>query len=176
MCHKLVVQSQSLMCHKRVVPSHGLICDKARYVICHMVRFRVRIQLETCWTLCVLGMWHNGPCDITGSNLWHMEHGDYRHCDITGMLHIGPCPFKDPGFHVRGQWIIETLKHPAGTIGRVARFCCSSFSRWKATQISRGSNPKGTIQLYNRLNREINDLVLNAHPTAKVTFRRNTID
>ena len=33
------------------------------------------------------------PCDSTAvSLLWHIEHGAYWHCGISGMLHIGPYP------------------------------------------------------------------------------------
>ena len=35
---------------------------------------------------------------------------------------------KDPVVHVRVQWIMETLKHPACTVSRVARLCRSWLS------------------------------------------------
>ena len=54
---------------------------------------------------------------------------------------------KDPVVHVRVRWIMETLKHPACTVGWVARFCHSWLSPGKATRISHGRNPIGTIQL-----------------------------
>ena len=54
---------------------------------------------------------------------------------------------KDPVVHVRVRWIIETLKHPALTVGWVARLCRSWLSPGKATRISHGRNPNGTIQL-----------------------------
>ena len=49
---------------------------------------------------------------------------------------------KDPVVHVRVWWITETLKHPACTGGWVA-----GFPPGKATRISHGRNPYGTIQL-----------------------------
>ena len=54
---------------------------------------------------------------------------------------------KDPVVHVRVRWIMGTLKYPACTLGWVARLCCSSLSPGKATQISHGRSPIGTIQL-----------------------------
>ena len=54
---------------------------------------------------------------------------------------------KDPIVHVRVRWIMETLKHPACTLGWVARVCRSWFSPRKATRISHRRNPNGTIQL-----------------------------
>ena len=54
---------------------------------------------------------------------------------------------KDPVVQVKVQWIMETLKHLASTVGWVARLCCSWLSPGKATQISHGRNPMGTIKL-----------------------------
>ena len=56
--------------------------------------------------------------------------------------------FKDLVVHVRVRWIMETLKHPACTVGWVARLCRSWLSRGKATRISHGRNPIETIQLW----------------------------
>ena len=54
---------------------------------------------------------------------------------------------KDPVVHVRLRWIMETLKHPACTVGWVARLCRSWLSLGKATRIFHGRNSIGTIQL-----------------------------
>ena len=54
---------------------------------------------------------------------------------------------KDPVIHVRVRWIMETLQHPACTVGWVVRLCNSWLSPGKATRISHGRNPTGTIQL-----------------------------
>ena len=54
---------------------------------------------------------------------------------------------KDSVVHVRVCWIMETLKHPACTLGWVAWLCCSWLSPWKATWMSHGRNSIGTIQL-----------------------------
>ena len=54
---------------------------------------------------------------------------------------------KDPEVHVRVWWIMETLKHPACTVGWVAPLCRTWLSPRKATRISHGRNPIGTIQL-----------------------------
>ena len=43
--------------------------------------------------------------------------------------------FKDPVVHVRVRWIMEMLKHPACTIGWVARLSHNWLSPGKATQI-----------------------------------------
>ena len=45
---------------------------------------------------------------------------------------------KDPVVPVRVRWIIETLKHPACTVGWVARLCRSWLSLEKATRIYHG--------------------------------------
>ena len=52
----------------------------------------------------------------------------------------------DPKVHIRVRWIMETLKHPACTVGWVARLCRSWLSPGKATRISHGRNPNGTMQ------------------------------
>ena len=54
---------------------------------------------------------------------------------------------KDPVVHVWVWWIMETLKHPACTVGWVAWLCRSWLSPGKATWISHEKNPIGTIQL-----------------------------
>ena len=51
---------------------------------------------------------------------------------------------KDPIVHVRIRWIMETLKHPARTVGSVARLCRSWLCPGKATH---RRNPIRTIQL-----------------------------
>ena len=48
---------------------------------------------------------------------------------------------EDPVVHVRVRWIMETMKHPACTVGWVARLCRSWLSTGKATRISYGRNP-----------------------------------
>ena len=50
---------------------------------------------------------------------------------------------KDPVVHVRVRWTTETLKHPAYTVGWVARLCRSWLSSRKATRISHGRNSTG---------------------------------
>ena len=42
---------------------------------------------------------------------------------------------------------METLKHPACTVGRVARFCRRWLSPGKLTRVSDSRNPNGTIQV-----------------------------
>ena len=55
---------------------------------------------------------------------------------------------KDPVVYVRVPWIMETLKHPACTVGWVARLCRSWLSPGKkASRISRGRKSIRTIQL-----------------------------
>ena len=61
---------------------------------------------------------------------------------FTSVAHV-----KDPVVHVGVRWIMETLKHPACTIGLIARLCRSWLSLGKAIRISYGRNPNGTIQL-----------------------------
>ena len=60
-----------------------------------------------------------------------------------------PCTLhvKDPTVYVRVRWTMETLKHPACTLGWVARLCRSWLSLGRATKISYWRNPIRTIQL-----------------------------
>ena len=53
---------------------------------------------------------------------------------------------KGPVVHVRVQWIMETLKHSACSVGWAAWLCHSWLSLGKATWIFHGWNPNGTIQ------------------------------
>ena len=53
---------------------------------------------------------------------------------------------KDPVVHVRVGWIMETLKHPAYSVGWVARLCRSWLSPGKASRNSHGRSPIGIIQ------------------------------
>ena len=66
-------------------------------------------------------------------------------CRLSYGVRTPPCAItcinicaqvKDPVVHVRVRWITKTLKHPACTLGWLARFCRSWLS-----------NPNGTIQL-----------------------------
>ena len=50
---------------------------------------------------------------------------------------------KDPVFHVRVRWIMETLKHPACTLGWVARLCRSWLSRGRQPEFPLGDIPLG---------------------------------
>ena len=75
-------------------------------------------------------------------------------CRLSYGVRTHPCAYinicthiKDPVVHVRVQWIMEILKHPACTVGLVARLCHSWLFPGKATQISHGRNLIGTIQL-----------------------------
>ena len=54
---------------------------------------------------------------------------------------------RDPVVHVRVQWIMETLKHPAYIVVWAVWLRRSWISLGKATWISYGRNPIGTIQL-----------------------------
>ena len=56
------------------------------------------------------------------------------HTSLRIIARINICVhIKDPVVHVRVRRIIETLKHPACTVGWVARLCCSWLSPGKAT-------------------------------------------
>ena len=50
-----------------------------------------------------------------------------------------------PVVHVRVRWIMEILKHPACTVGWVARLCYSWLSP-RTIRVSYGRSPNGTIQ------------------------------
>ena len=75
-------------------------------------------------------------------------------CRLSYGVRIPPCAtaciniyahVKDPVVHVRVRWIMETLTHPAGSVGWVARLCRSWLSWGKETRISHGRNPNRTI-------------------------------
>ena len=61
-------------------------------------------------------------------------------CRLSYGVRTPPCAIacinicahvNDPVVHIRVRWIMETLKHPACTVGKVARFCCSWLSSGK---------------------------------------------
>ena len=77
-------------------------------------------------------------------------------CRLSHGVRTSPCAIvciyicehaKDPVVHAGVLWIMETPKHPACTIGRVARLYRSWLSPGKASRISHGRNPIGTIQV-----------------------------
>ena len=77
-------------------------------------------------------------------------------CRLSYGVRTPPCAIacinicahvKDHVVHVRVRWSTETLKHPACTVGWVARLCPSWLSPGKATRIPHGRNPNGTVQL-----------------------------
>ena len=61
---------------------------------------------------------------------------------------------KDPVVVVRVWWFMETLTHPACTVGWVAQLRRSWLSPGYATRISHGRNPIGTIQLWKVLKKK----------------------
>ena len=63
---------------------------------------------------------------------------------VRNRMHYICAYVKDPVINVRVRWIVKTLKHPACTVGWIARLCCSWLSPGKATQ---WEIPIGTIQL-----------------------------
>ena len=74
-------------------------------------------------------------------------------CRLSYGVHTPPCAmacinicmhFKDPVVHVRVWWSVKTLKHPACTVGWVARLV--GFPCGKSPQFPR--NPTGTTQLH----------------------------
>ena len=75
-------------------------------------------------------------------------------CRLSCGVRTPPCAcinicvhVKDPVVHGEVCWIMETLNHPACTVGRVARPCHNWLSLGKATRISHGKNFIGTMQL-----------------------------
>ena len=77
-------------------------------------------------------------------------------CRLSYGVRTPPCAIaciyicahvKDPVVHVRVRWIMETLKHPAYTVGWVAWLCRSWLSPGKATRISHERNPIETVQV-----------------------------
>ena len=77
-------------------------------------------------------------------------------CRLSYGVHTPPCAIacvnicahvKDPVVYVRVRWIMETLKHPACTLGWAAQLSRSWLSQGKTTRVSNRGNPDGTIQL-----------------------------
>ena len=77
-------------------------------------------------------------------------------CRLSYGVRTPPCAIeciyicahvKDPLVCVRVRWTMETLKHPACTLGCVARFCRNWLSPGKTTRSFYGRNAIGTIQL-----------------------------
>ena len=66
-----------------------------------------------------------------------------RTSPVCNHMHYICAHVEDPVVHVRVRWIMETLKHPACTVGWVAQLYCSWLSSRKATQISQVKNPIG---------------------------------
>ena len=76
---------------------------------------------------------------------------------------------KDPVVRVRVRWIMETVKHPARTVGWVVRLCRSWLSPGSATRISHGRNPIGTIHTVVILS----DLTFSQLSLEQLTFSNN---
>ena len=96
-----------------------------------------------------------GSIPRCGKGFFSLPESSFSVDSLTGVR-APPCAMaciyicahvKDLVVHVRVWWIKETLKHSACTVGRVARLCCSGLFPGKATRISHGRNPIGTIQL-----------------------------
>ena len=73
-------------------------------------------------------------------------------CRLFYFVRTPPCAIaciyicahvKDPGVHIRVRWIMETLKHPACSLGWVARLCRSWLLPGKATRIFHWKIPLG---------------------------------
>ena len=80
-------------------------------------------------------------------------------CRLSFSVRTLPCAiacvnicrhFKDPVVHVTAWWILETLKHPACTVGWAVWLRPSWHSLGKATWIHPGINPNRTIQLFTK--------------------------
>ena len=56
----------------------------------------------------------------------------------------------DPIAHVRVGWIMETLKHPACTLGWVVRLCQNWLSPGRQPKFPHRKNPIGTIHLFKK--------------------------
>ena len=58
---------------------------------------------------------------------------------------------KDPVVHVRVQWIMETLKHPARTVGWVVQLCRSWLSLGKAKKVLKSMKRKQIDKILDRV-------------------------
>ena len=86
----------------------------------------------TSWGCCLASDWHaadTGSIPLCGK-------GFFSQSQLTEQTHWPPCTIacinicahvKDPVVHDRVQWIMETLKHPACTIGWAARLLHLAF-------------------------------------------------
>ena len=70
------------------------------------------------------------PCAIAGISICAHVKDPVVHVRVrwTICAHV-----KDPAVQVRVRWIMETLKHPACTVGWIARLCRRWLSPGKAT-------------------------------------------
>ena len=109
------VGCSSLIEHRTVTPLTQFRFPGAARDFSPRVNFQCRLSYSVCTPPCVIA------------------------CIYT-CAHI-----KDPIVQVRVRWIMETLKHPAYTLGWVAQLCRSWLSSGKASWISQGRNPTGTI-------------------------------
>ena len=86
-----------------------------------------------------------------GSNPCQLAVQTLLRCPYTPVRNSIACIYicthvKDPVVNVRVRWTMEILQHPACTLGWIARLCRRWLSPGKATRISHGRNPIGTIQ------------------------------
>ena len=84
-------------------------------------------------------------------------------CRLSYGVRTPPCAIaciyicahvKDPVVHVRVRWIIETLKHPACTVGWVERLCHSWLSPRKSTRISHRRKHNGQYTVKSTTNKK----------------------
>ena len=89
-------------------------------------------------------------------------------CEIE---YINICAYvKDPVVHVRLRWIMETLKHPACTVGWVARLCHSRLSQGKVScETSKQTNKQKQTVL--RVDTSISVLISNTYIVLSVKSR-----
>ena len=98
-------------------------------------------------------------------------------CRLSYGVRTPPCAIaciyvcahvKDPVDHVRVRWIMETLKHPAYTLGWVARLCRSWLSRGRQPQFPMVGIPLGQYSCKKKERKKSN--ITQIHSFLKVGF------
>lgn len=131
-CHKTVVHNALYVTipiyHSRELFMHGVLCVTVTFalcsmpvvfqgLICHKVQYDIWLGLGLGFYWKHIGSFAYRACGTTDrvtqwDPLWvlrHIERGAYRHCDITGMLHIGLYPLEHAD-RLCGSCFLELLK------------------------------------------------------------------
>ena len=139
------------------IPNHFRTAENAvcqpRLIVCQSHHFTTVLWRSCNWGCSLVGTasgWHAADAGLIprGGKGFFLPESAFSADSLTVFVnpHVQSHAFISV-VNVRIWCIMETLKHPACTIGWVAQLCCSWLSPEMATRISHGRNPIGTIQL-----------------------------